>query len=90
MSVQVINSEARKSRKRRRCTWCGEWIEAGEAYIHERVIVEGDPSTNDLHPECSNALDELVSYEGGSCTYTPYENERPAHSASADNGTGDV
>lgn len=77
MSIETISNETRKARKRRRCTWCGQWIEVGQTYIHERVKVEGDPATNDLHPECDDALRETARLEGGECTYNLYSEERP-------------
>lgn len=78
MNVEVISNEAPRAKSRHRCTWCGEWIEAGSIYIRERVKVDGDMSTNKLHPECSDALTEAARAEGGSITYTLYDNERPA------------
>lgn len=78
MSVEIISSGQAKAKKRHRCTWCGEWIEPGESYTKEFVKVDGDPSWNKLHPECDEAVDDLASSEGGTCTYTPYDNERPA------------
>jgi hypothetical protein len=79
MSIEVItHPETRVARKARRCTWCGQMINKGERYSHQRVKVDDDPSVNDLHPECSDALDEAVSAEGGSVTYDLYEQKRPA------------
>jgi hypothetical protein len=83
MSVEIITTEKRKARKRHRCTWCGEWIGIGETYTHERVRVDGDMGVNKLHAECDEALSELAAYEGGTCTYTPYDNERPTVSENA-------
>lgn len=81
MSVEVISSGKAVAKKRHRCTWCGEWIEAGESYTKEFVKVGGDPSWNKLHPECDLALADLCASEGGSCEYTPYDNERPARTS---------
>jgi hypothetical protein len=77
MSVEVISSGQVTAKKRHRCTWCGEWIEAGERYTKEFVKVDGDPSSNKLHPECDADLAECARNEGGSCTYTLYGQERP-------------
>jgi hypothetical protein len=78
MSVDTISSEERKARKEHRCTWCGQMILIGEKYRHERVRVDGDMNTNDMHLECDEALAELCRYEGGACYFDPYENERPS------------
>ena len=79
MSVEVItHPEMRTARKSRRCTWCGEMINKGERYSHQRVKVDGDPSVNDLHPECNAALDACVAEEGGSVTFDLYGQPRPA------------
>jgi hypothetical protein len=78
MSVEVITEpETRTARKARRCTWCGQMVNPGEKYVHQRVKVDGDMSTNDMHPECDGALNALVDYEGGEVTYNLYGEERP-------------
>ena len=77
MSVEVITHAEPTAKTRHGCTWCGEWIEVGAIYIRERVKVDGDMTTNKLHPECSDALTEAAHAEGGSITYTLYGNERP-------------
>lgn len=78
MSCELISSQTLKARKAHTCTWCGEVIEPGTTYVCDRVVVEGEPSTNKLHPECDRALDEAAALEGGFVLFTPGEQPRGA------------
>lgn len=81
MSINLISSEIRKARKARPCTWCGQQIEPGQTYRHERLTVDGDFGVNDLHPECDEALAEACRAEGGEVYFDPGQNDRPRGSA---------
>lgn len=78
MSITLISSELRKARKVRPCTWCGQQIEPGQTYRHERLTVDGDFGVNNLHPECDKALAKACREEGGEVYFDPGQNERPA------------
>jgi hypothetical protein len=84
VSVEVISSGEVTAKRRHRCTWCGQWIEAGERYTREFVKLDGDTSWNKLHAECKAALTEAARIEGGDVTYTLYGNERPTPELSDD------
>lgn len=77
MGTTLISSELRKARKARPCTWCGQRIEPGQIYRHERLRVDGDFGVHNLHPECDEALNAAARAEGGEFEFTPGEGERP-------------
>ena len=76
MSYQLISNETRQARKPHQCIWCGEPINVGEKYEHERSVYGGDPQSNDWHPECSAVLNELCA-GGDEVEFDPHSNERP-------------
>ncbi len=79
MSYTLIEERTVKAaRKAHRCIWCGEPIVIGAPYTYERSIFEGDPQSHHWHPECLDAMREVIHAEGGECEFTPYDNERPA------------
>lgn len=53
-----------KSRKQRRCDWCGEMIDAGQPYESYRFATDGDAGTVRMHPECLVASGEVAKQEG--------------------------
>ena len=55
----------KKSRKCRRCDWCGEAIEIGQPYDSYMWAAYGDTSRIRMHPECHRAAGELATQEGG-------------------------
>jgi hypothetical protein len=65
-----------KSKARRRCDWCWEWIEVGEQYIRYRWANDGDVGTCRMHPECHEAMEDATSHEGGYLEWTPGQ-DRP-------------
>lgn len=62
MSYTLIAAETRKARKPHKCIWCGQKIEIGERYTHERCVFEGDAQSNDWHLECEE--DMRVAMDG--------------------------
>jgi len=54
-----------KSRKRRRCDWCGEMIDIGQPYDSYRFATSGNAGTVRMHPECLEASDEMAKQGGG-------------------------
>jgi len=57
MSYQEIDDgRTVKARKRRRCEWCGEWIEVGESCILRKYVFEGSFNNSRQHPECNEAM----------------------------------
>lgn len=51
----VATTPIKASRKRRRCDWCGEWIEIGEPAVKAAGIYEGDFTWSKFHTECAAA-----------------------------------
>lgn len=66
----------RRARKAHRCTWCGEAIERGATYEHQRVHYDGAWQENRMHPECNDACNTEVA-ETGEREFMPHSNERP-------------
>lgn len=50
--------QVKASRKRCRCIWCGEWIEAGDPKTVAKVLFDGEFQSNNYHPECETAVCE--------------------------------
>ncbi len=65
------------ARIRHRCTWCWQFINAGEQYKSYRYFDGGDSGVVKMHPECHEAMQEMASEEGGFLEWTPGM-ERPA------------
>lgn len=76
MSYRLIERDERTARKKHRCIWCGQSIAAGSKYVHERSIFEGDPQSNNWHPECEQAMSIECAgeYDYG---FNAYDNVRP-------------
>jgi uncharacterized protein YycO len=53
-----------KSRKRKRCDWCGELIDVGQPYDSYRFVAFGNAGTARMHPECNSASGDVVKQEG--------------------------
>ena len=54
-----------KSRKRRRCDWCGELIDIGQPYDSYRFVTFGNAGTARMHPECLEVFGDVAKQEGG-------------------------
>ena len=54
-----------RSRRLRRCTWCGESIPKGDPYKAYRFRDAGDIGKVTLHPECYSAMQTMAEDEGG-------------------------
>jgi hypothetical protein len=54
--VLLKENTIKKSRVRKRCVWCGEWIEIGNSCIYRVYHFDGDFQQDRLHPECYDAL----------------------------------
>ena len=61
----------KKSRKRRRCTWCAEIIEIGQPYRSYRFADGGDIGHVVLHPECMDAMDAMAKREKWGFEWSP-------------------
>lgn len=70
-----LATETPLARKRHQCNWCGQMIDPGQRYERQRYVNGPEAWTLRLHPECSDALDEAVRYEGGGCVYFDEFNE---------------
>lgn len=71
MVTSFHEKSVRRSRKRRRCDWCGELIEVGQPYDSYRWSDGGDAGTVRMHPECLVAMDRVAESEGGSFAWSP-------------------
>lgn len=65
------------SRKKRKCEWCGEYINKGEHVLRVNGISNGDFYRYFLHRECASALDRsssdpIMETDG----FMPHEQER--------------
>lgn len=76
MGRQTRDERIVASKKRHLCSWCDELIEVGDSYFRWRWYDGADASTVKLHPECFEAMNEMISLEGGSIEFTPGESPR--------------
>ena len=69
------------ARKAHRCTYCGQAIEVGTTYL-TWASVDGKWYSNKMHPEC---LDDAREWgHAGDFEYTPFDNDRPTVTVTAD------
>ena len=54
----------KSAHKKHICSWCGTRINVGESYIRYRWFDGGDVGTVKQHPECYDAMNELIDFEG--------------------------
>ena len=77
MSYSLLRETFPMARKCHRCIWCGEWIELGETYRHERSVYNGNMQDHKWHLECDKLFQTDVG-AGGDEELLPYSNERPS------------
>lgn len=65
-----------KSRKRRRCDWCSEYIEIGEPYHAYRWADGSDTGAVEMHPECLAASHRYFAENSFEDFFEPHENSR--------------
>jgi hypothetical protein len=75
MSYTLLSETRPKARKQHVCVWCGEKIEVGETYLHEKSVYDGSMQDHKWHIECEKACDEENGC--GECEIYPGESERP-------------
>ena len=63
-------------RKVHLCSWCGEEIYPGERAQSRAYKMDGDFTSDHMHPECYEASGIVGSEEGGCWTWNPGEYER--------------
>ena len=80
MSYTLLSDSEPAARKRHRCSWCGQRIEAGSVYTRTVGIHDGDFQVGKFHPECDAAATEEFRLDPG-FEYLPYDNERPTKEA---------
>lgn len=66
----------KRSRKRRRCTWCADIIEVGQPYESYRFADGGDVGHVVLHPECMVAQQEIAGREKWALEWSPGDYQR--------------
>ena len=78
MSCQVLNDSEVTARKRHKCIWCGDWIEAGEKYYQQSGIFDGEPFRNRYHSGCHAGMLELHRIDGYAIEdgFSPYSFKR--------------
>lgn len=86
MSYTLLAETERTARKRHRCIWCWQFIEAGERYHDERSVNDGDMQHHKWHPECRAAMLDEVEAEGGPIEWIPGQERPPAAQAKAQEG----
>jgi len=62
MQTDAVNVVS--ARKAHGCSWCGERIEVGGAYVRYRYFDGRDAGTVKEHPECYDAMQRLCAEEG--------------------------
>jgi hypothetical protein len=70
VSVIFHVQDVKRSRKRRRCCWCGESVEVGHPYMSYRYREGRDHGTVTLHPECRAAQREVAEIENEEFTWS--------------------
>jgi len=70
---EELKSKDVRCRKPHRCEWCDERINAGEPAHYRAYKFEGDFMYGHSHPECWEAMGELLSspYWNAEDTWTP-------------------
>jgi len=63
-----------KSRKSKRCIWCGDLIHKGDDQVYQSGVFEGRMSTSYWHPECWRDAAHTLEVDR---EFTPYSAERP-------------
>jgi hypothetical protein len=76
MSRTFHHKSVKRSRKRRRCTWCAKSIEIGQPYESYRWVADGEAGTVRIHPECLAARDRVAKEAGGDFCWSPGDFER--------------
>ena len=63
MGYEPIDDEGRAVTllKRRRCEWCGEWLEAGERAVTRTYRFAGSLNDTRMHPECFEAMQQYYA-----------------------------
>ena len=77
MSYTLLSEVERTARKAHRCIWCWQRIDAGERYVDERSVNDGDMQHHHWHPECRADMLQVAEQEGGVIEWVPGM-ERPA------------
>ena len=77
MSYRLLSEKNHLARKTHRCTWCGELIDKGESYTHERSVYDGYMQSQHWHPECLSAMRDEASVDGGVVEWITGEQSRP-------------
>jgi hypothetical protein len=76
MSYELIRESFPVARKRHRCIWCGEGINAGVKHRHEVSSFDGNLQDHRWHLECDDDAKDYFD-EGNGPEFSAYSNERP-------------
>ena len=61
MSTILKERQVKRTRKDRRCDWCGDWVKAGDASVSMSANWDGDFSSTRYHPDCHKAWKDTLS-----------------------------
>ena len=64
------------AQKPHKCSWCGTTIEAGESYKRYRWFGDEGVGVVKEHPECYEAMQELIDEAGGEILFSPGDSPR--------------
>lgn len=64
--LEFYKQSAPKAKKEHECEMCGETIHVGEVYSCETGKYDGEIFTRNMHLDCHDAFDELLSLVGES------------------------
>jgi len=68
---QEISNALRRARKDHQCDWCSEKIEAKTKYFAWFGIIEREPASTKLHPECKEAAKGFFDLYPDECWMVP-------------------
>lgn len=75
--MTLLREGKHKARKKRRCDWCGEWINPGEYYSYYVGVHDGEFQSTGMHMDCyDQCIDEAEDY-GLDFEFALYAHDRP-------------
>ena len=73
--MQTETEEVKAAKKAHQCSWCGKKIDVGQPYMRYRWFGDDGVSTVKEHPECYEAMNELIDFDG-EVLFSPGDNPR--------------
>ena len=75
VEMQTETEEVKAAKKAHQCSWCGKKIDVGQPYMRYRWFGDDGVSTVKEHPECYEAMNELIDFDG-EVLFSPGDNPR--------------